>query len=215
MESTRARTEKPIPLTKQAPKHRVPFVLASGSPRRKKLLKKVIPHFVVHESRVPEPPPNGKMSVRSYVRDLALKKSRAVARCYSDGMVLGADTVVFRSGRIYGKPKNREEAFSMLSELSGRRHQVYTGLALVLQPGNRVFTEIRRTDVWMKSFTQTQLSRWSAKNHDKAGAYAAQAKGNPFVEKSTGDYDNVVGLPLNAVKVLLKKARNVGFQILL
>lgn len=184
----------------------IPFVLASGSPRRKRLLGRVVPRFRVIESGVPEPAPRAGVSVRTYVKGLARKKALSVARATPVGWVLGADTVVVRRGKIYGKPKDRSDAHRTLLELSGKWHDVYTGLALARCPGNRVWTGVYRTRVLMRDFSPRDLRRLSGKNHDKAGAYAAQAKGNPFVLRYEGDFDNVVGLPLKGVRDLLAKA---------
>ena len=181
------------------------FVLASRSPRRRTLLRKVVPRFRVIESGVPEPAPRAGVSVRTYVKSLARKKALAVARNIPAGVVLGADTVVVRRGKIYGKPADRADAHQILSELNGKWHDVYTGLALALRPGKKVLTGVYRTRVLMRYFSPKDLRRLSFKNHDKAGAYAAQAKGNPFVVRYEGDFDNVVGLPLRGVRDLLAK----------
>ena len=92
----------------------LPFVLASRSPRRKRLLRKVVPRFRVIESGVPEPAPRAGVSVQSYVKGLARKKALAVARTMSAGLVLGADTVVVRRGKVYGKPADRADAHRIL-----------------------------------------------------------------------------------------------------
>lgn len=181
------------------------FVLASGSPRRKLLLKKVVPRFRVRVSRVPEPPPCPGTDVKWHVVQLARRKALAVARRVPRGLVLGADTEVVLRGRVFGKPADTADARRMLSELSGRWHDVYTGLALAVRPGQRVCTGVYRTRVKLRAFTKSELDRWSKKNHDKAGAYAAQARGNPFVERYRGEYENVVGLPLRGLRSLLKK----------
>ena len=181
-------------------------MLASGSPRRRKLLRQMVSRFQVIESGVPEPPPRAGVSARAYVKGLARQKALAVARKIPVGWVLGADTVVVRRGKVYGKPRNPQDAHRILSELSGKWHDVYTGLALTLRPGKKVWTGAYRTRVLMRALSPRDLRRLSKKNHDKAGAYAAQAKGNPFVLRYQGDFDNVVGLPLKGVRELLAKA---------
>ncbi|MBP9698377.1 MAG: septum formation protein Maf, partial [Elusimicrobia bacterium] len=169
------------------------------------LLKKVVPRFLVRVSQVPEPPPRAGVDVKRYVMELARQKALAVARSVPRGLVLGADTEVVRRGKVYGKPTDAADARRMLSDLSGKWHDVYTGLALAVRPGRRVWTDVFRTRVKMRSFSNAQLDRWSKKNHDKAGAYAAQARGNPFVDRYKGEYENVVGLPLRGLRSLLKK----------
>ncbi|MBK8575520.1 MAG: Maf family protein [Elusimicrobia bacterium] len=190
----------------------LPFILASGSPRRKILLRGVVPRFRVIESGVPEPAPRRGADVRRYVIGLARRKALAVARRVKCGGVLGADTAVVRRGKIYGKPVNRADAHRILSELTGKWHVVYTGLAFTVRPGNRVWTGVYRTRVKMRAFSAETLARLSGKNHDKAGAYAAQAKGNPFVTEHIGDFDNVVGLPRRGVRELMTKAIKAGYS---
>lgn len=178
------------------------------------MLRGLFPRFRVVESGVPEPPPRSGTDVRRYVKDLARRKALSVARSVPSGLVLGADTVVVRRGKIYGKPVDRADAFRILSELNGKWHDVYTGLALAVCPGKRVWTGVYRTQVHMRTFSPEILSRLSGRNHDKAGAYAAQARGNPFVQHFKGDFDTVVGLPLRGLRELLAKAQKAGYSVL-
>ena len=191
--------------TPEDPRRR-PFILASGSPRRRMLLRRAVSRFRVIESGVPEPPPRAGTEVRRYVVRLARRKAWAVAKEVASGWVLGADTVVFRRGKIYGKPVDREDAHRTLAELGGKWHDVYTGLALVRRPGKRIWSRVDRTRVLMRAFTPLALRRLSAQNRDKAGAYAAQARGNPFVLRFKGDFDNVIGLPLKGLKKMAAEA---------
>ncbi|MBL0058611.1 MAG: septum formation protein Maf [Elusimicrobia bacterium] len=200
-------------MTTKKPDRRPPFILASGSPRRRKLLRGVVSSFQVVESGVPEPPPRKGTDVRVYVQRLARWKALAVARRIRFGLVLGADTVVVRRGEIFGKPQGRAEARRMLSDLSGKWHEVYTGLALAARPGTRVWTAVARTRVRMQEFSAAELGRLATRHHDKAGAYAAQARGNPFVQRYQGDFDNIVGLPRRTLRVLLGRARRAGFSL--
>lgn len=183
-----------------------PFILASGSPRRRRLLSRVRRRFRVMESHVPEPVPRGPVNPRDYVRRSARRKALAVARRVARGFVLGADTEVVRRGRVFGKPRNLAHARRMLADLAGKWHQVHTGLALVARPSNRVWLTSVKTDVKIRSLSSEALDRLSKKNHDKAGAYAAQDRGNPFVERHRGPYDNIVGLPRDALRRLLRRA---------
>ncbi len=144
--------------------------------------------------------------------ELAEKKAREVARRVDRGLVLGADTVVHLGGRILGKPSSAGHARRMLETLTGRWHEVHTALCLVAAPGGRAWTAAALTKVRMRRFTEEQLDRWSKKNHDKAGAYAAQAAGNPFVVDHRGDFDNIVGLPRRTLRELLRSAEREGFK---
>lgn len=192
---------------------KLPFILASGSPRRRRLLRNVVSRFRVVTSHVPEPSPRAGADVRRYVLSLAKKKALSVAKTVKAGLALGADTVVARRGTVYGKPVDREDAHRILSELSGKWHEVYTGLALALCPRGRVWTGVFCTRVRMRRFTAQELHLFSKKNHDKAGAYAAQARGNPFVLRHEGDYNTIVGLPLDGVRELLRQARQAGYIV--
>ncbi len=192
---------------------RLPLILASASPRRRRLMKTLPWPFRVKVSGVREPEPRPGTPPGAFARRLALLKARAVARRLGGGLVLGADTLVHQKGRIFGKPRSRAHARRMLARLSSDWHTVYTGLALVASPGGRVWGGVWATKVRMRSLTSKELDYWSSRHHDKAGAYAAQEKGDPFVEDLRGDYDNVVGLPRRGVRFLLKRARRAGFHV--
>ncbi|MBL8022854.1 MAG: septum formation protein Maf [Elusimicrobia bacterium] len=186
------------------------FFLASLSPRRRVLLRRIVPGFRVVPSGVVEFPHQPGERVSRYVKKLARQKAVAVARRFTRGLSLGADTVVARRGRVYGKPVDQSDAFRILSELSGKWHDVYTGLALALCPGRRVWTCVFRSRVQMRKFSPQELRHFSKLNHDKAGAYAAQARGNPYIYSFEGDFDTIVGLPLRGVWELLGKALKAG-----
>ncbi|MBL0350358.1 MAG: septum formation protein Maf [Elusimicrobia bacterium] len=189
---------------------RVPLVLASASPRRRRLLSAGPWKIRVRPSGAVEPPRRRGERADRYVRRLALLKARAVAREIPEGLVLGADTVVVFRGKIFGKPASPGHARRMLEALSGRWHRVYTGLALVARPGRRAWQGVWRTEVKVRRLDRAAIARHSHRHLDKAGAYAAQARGNPFVEKHRGPFDNVVGLPMAGVRELLGKARAAG-----
>jgi septum formation protein len=129
----------------------------------------------------------------------------------TQGLVLGADTVVYQKGKIFGKPASRRSAKRMLAQLAGAWHTVYTGLVLAAKPGDHEWSGIWRTRVKMRRLSPQEIEYWSGRHHDKAGAYAAQDRRNPFVEKMRGDFDNVVGLPRRGLRVLLARARRAGY----
>lgn len=135
------------------------------------------------------------------VEELALLKAREVAkRVGPDTIVIGADTIVSIDGEILQKPKDEADAFQMLSKLSGQKHQVYTGVALIEvtpdQPMVSVFCE--KTEVTMYPMTKAEIERYIATKEplDKAGAYGIQGRAAAFVKEISGDYNNVVGLPV-------------------
>ena len=173
-------------------------ILASGSPRRRALLDMV---GISCEVCIPDIEENTDKTVPSeIVKDLSLQKALSVAPKYPGKAVLAADTIVEIDGRILGKPKTEDEAFSMLRMLSGRTHSVYTGVALIFPDGSRdsFYSETRVTmfdnsDDLIRDYIST------GEPMDKAGAYGIQGTGAYLVEKVDGDYGTIVGLPVSIV----------------
>lgn len=184
----------------------VPFVLASGSPRRQSLLDRLDVPYDVHVSPVDEilDDPGSPATV---VQTLSQRKVRPVAREHPRQLVLAADTVVAHENQILNKPENESEARRMLHRLSGTTHSVYTGIALAHLSTSRSYEAVERTDV-----TFGELERWEIDSYvasgspmDKAGGYGIQDQiGSLFVERIDGDYYNVVGLPLRLLYTTLK-----------
>jgi septum formation protein len=158
---------------------------------------RVIPSRILEKSTQKSPP--------HLVRDLALRKAKAVADQLKEGVVLGADTVVVLRRKILGKPHNAREAYRMLYRLSGTTHQVYTGVALVEAGTRRAWVSHAKSSVQMKKIPLEDLVTLSRLHLDKAGSYAIQEKRDPIAQVVRGSYDNVVGLPMATVKALLKK----------
>jgi len=172
------------------------IVLASGSPRRCELLKMIGLEFEVVPAET-EREIDANLPIDRAVIDVALGKGREVSeKVGSDVLVLSADTVVVCDDEVFGKPKDADDAFEMLRKLSGRTHQVYTGVALLRSGSEDTFCE--RTDVTFRAMTVSEISDYIATGEpmDKAGAYAVQGIGAVFVERINGDFFNVVGLPL-------------------
>ncbi len=182
------------------------LILASASPRRRQLLKTLKIPFRVIPSRLFEPPP-GLLSPVEYTRKLALAKARLVAKKAGEGLVLGADTVVVHQGKILGKPSGFSEAISMLTRLQGTTHRVITGVALVDAASGKERQGHAVSTVTMRKLTAKEIARLASKHLDKAGAYAVQEKKDPVVARVVGSYSNVVGLPLELVKKLLRGDR--------
>lgn len=180
-----------------------PVVLASGSPRRRELLGQMgIEDFEVLPAQGEETAPEG-LAPDALVARLALQKAREVAALRPEATVIGADTVVALDGRVLGKPSDEEEAREMLSALSGRRHQVYTGMAVL--SGGQVFTHVECTHVEFRPLTAEEIAAYVAtgESMDKAGAYGIQGRACVFIRGIQGDYYNVVGLPVCALHELL------------
>lgn len=181
------------------------FVLASASPRRKLLLKDKGLRFSVIPSHVSERAPSG-LSHASLVRYLALKKALEISRKNPSQVVLGADTLVFLNGRAIGKPRSPRHAAQILRRLSGRWQQVYTGVAVVWKGGQKHLTGVKLSWVKFNRLSVEEISKVAHRHLDKAGAYSVQSKKDKFVERIRGDYDNVVGLPVELSCRLLSRA---------
>lgn len=180
------------------------LILASASPRRRELLEYFGIPFAVIPSAVEE---NAQGSGLEQVKRLAFEKGAEVFARYPDYPVLSADTLVCLDDAILGKPKTRGEAEGMLSMLSGRTHQVVTGVCLFL-PGGKVLTRTAATDVLFRPIGEAERRRYAASDEpmDKAGAYAMQGVGSIFIDRVAGSPSNVIGLPLCEVKELLEDA---------
>ncbi len=184
------------------------LILASASPRRSELLRQINCDFICRPASCPEMTAADEPDPVELVTKNAVLKAQAAfdpARA-SEDIVLGADTVVACGGRIFGKPHDDDEAAQMLRALSGRTHQVCTGIALV--KGGEVWHDAAVTDVHMKELSDEEISSYikSGEPRDKAGAYAIQGLAAVFIEKIDGSYSNVVGLPLNCLYNLMQKA---------
>jgi septum formation protein len=184
----------------------IDLILASASPRRKDLLNEIGVRFSVQPSGVDEIGINGEPPEAQVCR-LARAKAREIADRFPNTWVLGADTIVVIDGQILGKPESEEEARSMLRKLSSRTHIVFTGYALInsgLPNAERV--RFVRSEVHIRSLTDKEIADYTATGEpmDKAGAYAIQGIGAGIVERISGSYTNVVGLPLCEVTRDLK-----------
>ena len=178
------------------------IVLASASPRRRRLLKRLGIKFKVCPSQINESQVVKETPVQT-VQNLAQLKAATVAQRSQSKLVIGADTVVSWEGEILEKPATPEEASQMLSKLAGRWHRVFTGLALLYPEGEII--DYQQTRVKFRALTNQEISQYieSGEPMDKAGGYGIQAKGALLVEKIEGCYYNVVGLPLARLVELL------------
>lgn len=184
------------------------WILASASPRRKELLAERIKSFEIIPAKGEENAPSG-LSPQELVKVLARQKALEVAALpqAKGKAVLGSDTVVALDGKILGKPATKEEATAMLSALSGRAHEVYTGVCIVYPTsiGAEEIVAADCTKVYFNRLTQEEIAAYVATGSpmDKAGAYGIQDGG--LVERIEGSFSNVVGLPLELVSQLLQR----------
>ncbi len=178
------------------------IVLASQSPRRKELLELIGVPFICQPSGREEIITKKKPG--EIVMELAYQKAIDVAAEVEDGtVIIAADTIVVYKKEILGKPKDSEDAYRMLSLLEGSRHDVYTGVVILVKENgkNKVTQFAERTSVYMWNMTDSQIEEYvlTKEPMDKAGAYGIQGKAALFIKKIKGDYSNVVGLPVSRV----------------
>ena len=175
------------------------LILASQSPRRLELLRKITTTFDVMVSNAEES--NQHADPHQVVLDNALLKAADVAQQVDDGIIIGADSVVVVDEHILGKPQNHDEAVWMLNLLSGRTHSVYTGIAIIEIPREKVVSGVEVTDVTFRDLDSWEIDRYIKVEppFDKAGAYGIQDSSAVFVERIHGCYFNVMGLPLSTL----------------
>jgi septum formation protein len=181
------------------------YILASKSPRRKELLSQIVDNFIIITKDVDETLDfEAHPSVE--VKYLAIMKGEAVAKDNPEAVVISSDTLVEVDGVALGKPRDREDAFRMLKLLSGRAHNVHTGVAVHLM--GLCYSGVASTAVYFREMTDEEIWSYidSGDPMDKAGSYGIQSGGGKFVEKIDGDYDTVVGLSLKLTKELIDEA---------
>ncbi len=180
------------------------IILASASPRRQELLSLITPDFNIVPSEFDESTVPVDLPPAEHVVYSATMKARDVAAKYSNAIIIGADTVVVVDDAILGKPDDEEDAAKMLRLLSGRMHQVYTGIAVLLN--NKEVAGYECTNVKFRDLSDEIISRYisSGEPMDKAGAYAIQGKGSVLIESISGCYFNVVGLPVYKLSRILE-----------
>ncbi len=187
------------------------FVLASNSPRRRELLQMLGVSFAVIPSDAEE---NCSLSQPPHmiVQELALLKGADVAKRLKSEMVISADTIVVSDGEIMGKPKDKADAKRMLKKLSGKCHEVYTGICVTDSKSGKSVTDFAVTKVEFFELKDEEIDSYieSGEPMDKAGAYGIQEKGSLFVKGIQGDFFNVVGLPVALLGKVLKEEFDIG-----
>lgn len=187
------------------------IVLASASPRRRELLQQL---GVLHEVLavdVDETPLAGEDAAQLVTRLARIKAEAGLSRTSGTSPVLGSDTAVVVDGEIFGKPADQDDALRMLAALSGRTHEVMTAVALVGAAGG-IVEALSRTDVTMRTISPAEaVAYWqTGEPQGKAGGYAIQGRGALFIERISGSYSGVMGLPLYETAQLLHSLRKSG-----
>ncbi len=186
------------------------LILASQSARRKEILNYFTLPFKQISSDFDESIVPFTGNPETYVSTLALEKASALSAQYPNAAILGADTIVYRHGKVYGKPKDEADAIATLTELSGEWHSVYTGVALCYN--GIKYHQAEETRVLFNRLTPQQINEYHNKLHlyDKAGSYQLQMAGVLILKKIDGCYYNVIGLPINTVRKLLQE---IGIEL--
>lgn len=183
------------------------IILASQSPRRKEILSLLDVPFKIMVSEADETVEKG-LPPYFIAESLSLKKAAAVAKdVTSDALVIGADTIVVSDGKILGKPTDEDDAYKMLSSLSGKWHEVISGVTVLHTKSAESKSFYVKTRVRFAELSDKEIRDYIATKEpcDKAGAYGIQGRGSKFIEEIEGDYFNVVGLPLQRLYQVLKK----------
>lgn len=185
------------------------IILASGSPRRHELLRKLCKNFVIEISDAKEV--QQADNPKTLAVENAKLKASSVAAKNPGAIVIGADTIVVLDGEIFGKPNGVEGAEKMLSRLSGRKHEVITGLAICAE--GKIYTATEVTEVYFGKMTAAEIREYVATGEplDKSGSYALQGGATKFIEKIHGDWSNVVGLPVYRLRKLAQLA-GINFE---
>jgi septum formation protein len=182
------------------------IILASASPRRRELLRQLGLTFEVIPSKIEEDVKYGEEPCEHVLR-LARLKAQEIARDQDSAVIIAADTIVVLGGEILGKPKDEEEAFEILSQLSGRVHRVFTGFCVLDASDGSEYSEAVESKVRFKHLSPEEIRGYikTGEPMDKAGAYAVQGRGSYMIKEIQGSYTNVVGLPLcELVEVLAR-----------
>jgi len=193
-------------MIKKANNNNLKLVLASASPRREEILKRLNLKFTIVPSKIDEESFKIDDPVE-LVKTLAAEKAKSVSELVEDAVVIAADTVVVYDDQILGKPGGKLEAKKMLKKLSSNQHQVITGLAVLNSQSGERYVDFNITDVKIKALSESEIDNYveTGEPLGKAGAYAIQGLGGLFVEEIRGSYYSVMGLPIHQLAQLLDK----------
>lgn len=186
------------------------IILASGSPRRKELLKLIVPNFEILISNINEELKEGLLPPEQVTRLAYIKAKDIFQKTSGNRIIIGSDTIVTKNGKIYGKPKDRNHAKQMIKQLleGDKVHSIITGLCILIEKDGKYkeFKTFDEVKVFLKDISDREIDRWinTGKAMDKAAAYGIQNEFCVFVEKIEGNYTSAVGLPTHKVYDILK-----------
>jgi len=182
------------------------LILASKSRRRRDILESLNIPYILWGINIDESLKSIKY-VKSSVIDVSRRKAFCAKKHFSNGLVIGVDTVVYFNNRVLNKPDNREEAYSYMKMLNGNRHEVFSGITLVNSNNDISYSSFSVTQVYFNKISDKEIKRYIDQSEwrGKAGGYAIQGIAALFIEKIVGSYYNVMGLPIEKLYLLLKK----------
>ena len=185
------------------------IILASKSPRRKELMDLLGIDYEIMVSQADETIEEG-LTLEEQSKRLGFIKAKSVFdQTSGDRIVIGSDTLVVKDGKLFGKPKDREDAMNMIKTLKSDKHQVITSIAILVQKDGdyKEYLDCDITDVYVADMTDKEIEEWidTGKSYDKAGAYAIQLEFAKHIQKIDGNYNTVIGLPINKVYNILKE----------
>ena len=185
------------------------IILASSSPRRYELMKEMNVDFEVMAKPVDERF-LGVDNIYHQSMEISKRKAKAIFdEIDDDVIVIGSDTIVWQDGKIYGKPKNYNDAVNMLKTFSNNKHEVISSLCLLIRKDGKEYEELTydKCDVYVDDLTKEEIDNWINSNdvYSKAGAYAIQEGFGKYIKRIEGDYFSIVGFPINKLNNLLKK----------
>ncbi len=180
------------------------IILASASPRRTQILTQAnIPHIVIPSNE--EEKLDQNLTYIEIVKSLSYQKAKSVFKNHQEDLIIGADTIVVINNEILGKPKDEPEAIKMLQKLSDKTHEVITSVTLIKQDKEQTFIDISKVTFNKLSIDEIKEYIKNEYVYDKAGSYAIQSPHTTFIKQVEGDYNNIVGLPINLLKHHLKE----------
>ena len=190
------------------------IILASSSPRRKQLMDLGRFDYEILTGKVDEIR-DGNLSLEEQSKELAYRKAKIVYdNTQGDRAVISADTLVVKDDKVYGKPEDMQDAVKMLRELQGKRHYIYTSIAVLIEQRGKEkeYNELHKTVVYVKPMNDLEIAQYieNDRPYDKAGAYAIQGQFAIFIDKIEGNYSSAIGLPIQRIYEILKENGIVG-----
>jgi septum formation protein len=188
------------------------IVLASQSVSKQGLLKQLFPHFEIVIPKIDERSFN-YLDANTLVTKLSIIKAKEVGLLVKNKLIIATDTVIVHNDRIIGKPKDDNDAFHILKELSGETHTCRTGMTVIDQPNDKIITRLIITSVTFRNFSDQTIKNYISTNEPfgKAGAYAIQGLGSALISKTDGEYSNIMGFPVFSFVDMLEC---IGYNII-